>query len=127
MLRSRRPAFTGGQDRKEETMTARRMKTLLLVLCTAALLWLPAAAGAKTAYYRCQVLIAGPTSDSQTGIMLRGVSPAFSDRWFLADPLRAKEQLAVALAAMLNGKEVFVQVDLDQPGKPEIFAILLIN
>lgn len=108
-------------------MTVWRVKTLLLVLCTAALLWLSSAAEAGTAYYRCQVLVAGPTNDSQTRILLRGVAPAFNNRWFVADPLRAKEQLAVALAAMLNGKEVFVQVDLDQPGKPEIFAILLIN
>lgn len=99
----------------------------VLTLAAAGGLLDPPGAEAKASYYRCRVIAAGPSGDSQTGIMLRGLSPEFSDRWFLADPLRAKEQLAVALAAIVNGKDVFVQVDLELAGKPPIVGILLIN
>jgi hypothetical protein len=101
----------------------------LLVLALAALAGFlaPSGAEARLSYYRCRVIAAGPSGDGQTGIMLRGLSPEFSDKWFLADPLRAREQLAVALAAIVNGKEVFVQVDLELVGKPPVNAILLIN
>ena len=114
-------------------MIAPGKKTLfilaLLVLALAATTGLlgPSGAEAKLSYYRCRVIAAGPLGDSQTRIMLRGLSPEFSDRWFLADPLRSKEQIAVALAAIVNGKDVFVQVDLALGGKPPIVGILLIN
>ena len=109
-------------------MTMSRMKTWLLPLLLAAVVWWrPSAGEAANAYYRCEVLMAGPTSESQTAIKLRGVFPSFRDRWFFADPARAKEQLAVALAAMLHNKEVYVLVDLDLPGWPPVLSIILIN
>lgn len=101
----------------------------LLVLALAAVSGFldPSGAEAKASYYRCRVIGAGPAGDGQTRIMLRGLSPEFSDRWFMADPLRAKEHLAVALAAIVNGKDVFVQVDLELAGKPPLIGIILIN
>lgn len=108
-------------------MMPARKPVMLSIILLVALMVFPVIGRAQTALYRCQVLSAGPTGDTQTTLMLRGISPAFDDRWFVANPLRNKEQLAVALAAMINNREVLAQVDLDQPGKPEIVSIVLTN
>lgn len=93
-------------------MTARKIGLMVLLALAAGLV----AAGESNAapqWYICQVNLAGPAG-ALTLVRLTdiGAVPAFTKKWFLAPADRAKEMLAVAMAAMTNGMTVKVYVDI---------------
>ena len=90
---------------------------LFIVVCFSS-----ATVNAQERWFTCTVGMAGPGEDPQTFFRLSDVSasPAFTDKWFKAPASRAKEMLAVALAAMASEGTVTVLVDLDSDPIPVI-------
>lgn len=62
------------------------------------------------AWFRCQVVRAGPNEDGNIGLLLTDVGGSFRDRWFGANPQIRKEVLATALAAVSTGLHVDVML-----------------
>jgi hypothetical protein len=90
------------------------MKTKKLGLITAialAMIFL-FALNASAAWFTCTVTMAGPGGSSNIYIRLtdNAGTPAFVDRWFLANAQQKNEILATALTALTNNMAVTVNL-----------------
>jgi hypothetical protein len=85
----------------------------------------PAEAEAVQTWYLCEVVMAGTFGEDKTMFRLKSDSTDFSVKWFSAKSSRSKEQLAVAMAALLNGMKVTVLTDVSTGDNPEIENIVL--
>lgn len=65
---------------------------------------------AAAAWYTCTVVKIGVDQNSASYVQLTDTGGAFTAQWFKLDATRAKEQLAVAMFAVGNGKNVLVNL-----------------
>jgi hypothetical protein len=83
-------------------------------------------AQAAVGWFDCSVNLVGP-GNTQTLVNLTDLAaePAFTSKWFLLVPARAKEMLAVLLTAINGNKQVVVVVDPESAPYPVIRELYL--
>ncbi len=90
------------------------------------LLLLQGRALAASEWFTCKVELAGPSKNySFVTLTDQAEPPAFVSKWFILQPDKSKEMLAVALMAISTGKQVVVVVDPEAGNYPEISDIFL--
>lgn len=103
------------------------LNSILVLIFFGGVLFSPMIATGEETWYYCSVDFAGPVG-SNTYIVLTDVTSesAFTKKWFVASDKKAKEILAVALAAMTKNLEVALRVDINNGEEtPTIIALLL--
>ncbi len=83
-------------------------------------------ARADVGWFDCAVNMTGP-GETSTFVNLTDLAaePAFTSKWFLLPPARAREMLAVLLTAINGNKKVVVVVDPESSPYPVIRELYL--
>ncbi len=115
--------IVNSKNSEEEEM--KKLSFLFAFLCVAAIA--PNGSFAADTFYTCTVVMCGPgpTAD-QVYIALTDTAGNFTQRWFTANTIRAKEMLATAMFAIANGKQVMAGVPATASYSP-INSLFIVN
>ncbi len=106
------------------------MRALKRVIAITLLSTLPMVTShAALGWFVCEVEMTGMVDSNFSFVNLTdlGSTPAFSRKWFRSNSTIPNQVLATTLAALTNDMRVFVYLDPDAPGFPEVIRVYLMK